>query len=297
MTALAKSVQQGLAARIVAEARERLRREGLLDRQKKLAAPADITRLVVIHPVGAAGYADIAGELNRWRAAGILEVLSIPAPFEGAQAVAAMVGALRQAARPSQGQALPDVILLVRGGGARAGLSQLDDESLARTVATLPVLVISGLGHATDRSLVDEVAWKMRDTPSKALALVAGVIREAAIRAVDNKQTIRTAANNAVARANSDLSTLWLRTCSGGSAAPPKLQRSCLPCGHAQNRTLSQLRCNSSAPAMNLTSATARLPPLPSLRSGGPVMRLPVRSPTSLHYPGFASAVLIPAKP
>ena len=210
---LAKSLHPGIAARVTAEARDRLRREGLLDRQKKLAAPADVTRLAVIHPAGAAGFADIERELRRWQDAGILQLRSIPVPFEGPQAVACLIAALAQAAQPAPGLPRPDLILLVRGGGAKSGLSQLDDESLARAIAMLPVAVVTGLGHATDRALADDVAWKMADTPSKALAVVQGLIFDAARRAEADIATIHRATADAIARADADLASSWLRIC------------------------------------------------------------------------------------
>ncbi len=57
--------------------------------------------------------------------------------------------------------------MMVRGGGDRAGLMALDDEAVARAVCLCPVPVIVGIGHAVDRSLVDEVAAVTCDTPSK----------------------------------------------------------------------------------------------------------------------------------
>jgi exonuclease VII large subunit len=49
----------------ISRIRERLRAEGLLDRQARLPKPGDIQRLAVVHPVGAAGWADVSRELKR----------------------------------------------------------------------------------------------------------------------------------------------------------------------------------------------------------------------------------------
>ena len=64
--ALAPGLETSLARRALDAALVRLRREGLLDRQGKRPAPRDVTRVAVVHPAGAAGWADIAADLARW---------------------------------------------------------------------------------------------------------------------------------------------------------------------------------------------------------------------------------------
>ncbi|MFD2227457.1 exodeoxyribonuclease VII large subunit, partial [Microvirga arabica] len=97
----------------------------------------------------------------------------------------------------AQGEGL-DVLLLVRGGGHAAGLASLVFEDVARLICTFPVPVITGLGHATDRTLLDEVAWKATDTPSKAIGLVQDLIRDRAERIMIDYRTIRKAVNSSI---------------------------------------------------------------------------------------------------
>ena len=106
-------------------------------------------------------------------------------------------------------------MLLVRGGGARSGLHALDDEALARTVATLPVPVVTGLGHATDRALVDQVAHAAADTPSKALAVVRSCIGEPARNAGAARDGIGMMAVARYDAAAADLATVRERVAAG----------------------------------------------------------------------------------
>ena len=199
VTALAPGVEASLAVRALEAARARLRNEGLLDRQRRLPLPRDVTRVVVVHPPDAAGWADVAGELRRWAMAGVLACRSVPVPFEGPDAAAGLACAIRRAALAVDGVP-PDLVLLVRGGGARAGLAPLDDEGLARAIATAPVPVITGLGHATDSTLADDVALRT-DTPSKALAFVRELIVQPARRSRTDHAAILTAVSAGLDRA------------------------------------------------------------------------------------------------
>ena len=178
---LSTTLRESLLRRTLAEVRARLKAECLYDRQRRLELPPDIVRVAVIHPAGAAGYADIAGELTRWQHAGIVAVTSMAAAFEGPRAAAELVAALGRAAT---GDGVPpDIVMMVRGGGDRAGLLALDNETVARAVCLCPVPVIAGLGHQVDSALVDDVAAVSCHTPSKALPHLAGLIAGPARRA------------------------------------------------------------------------------------------------------------------
>ena len=206
---LSQALRESLMRRALDEVRARLKREGLFDRQRRLPFLPDVVRVTVVHPAGAAGHADVAGELARWQRFGIVTVNSVTAAFEGPRAAIELVAALRRAASGDGVQ--PDVLLLVRGGGDFAGLMSLDTESVARAVCLCPVPVIVGIGHATDRSLVDEVAAYTADTPSKALARLAAMIAEPARRAMSAMAAIDGEADRRGMAAAHALDTLWGR--------------------------------------------------------------------------------------
>ena len=206
---LSQALRESLMRRALDEVRARLKREGLYDRQRRLPALPDVVRVTVVHPAGAAGHADVAGELARWQRFGIVTVTSVTAAFEGPRAAIELVAALRRAASGDGVQ--PDVLLLVRGGGDLAGLMSLDSEAVTRAVCLCPVPVIVGIGHATDRSLVDEVAAYTADTPSKALARLAAMIAEPARRAMSAMAAIDGEADRRGMAAAHGLDTLWGR--------------------------------------------------------------------------------------
>ena len=197
---LARSAATSLRQRLLDEAIATLKRERLFDRQRTLAAPRDVTRIAVVHPPGSAGMADIAGVLSRWRAADLVVVQAIATPFEGDSAARGLVEAVRQASQPIEGHS-PDLLLIVRGGGARAGLLVCDDLAVARAVCLSPVPVVTGIGHAIDESLVDRVAWRSVATPSMAVGLVATLMAAITRAAGADHQAILTQAGRQLAAA------------------------------------------------------------------------------------------------
>ena len=203
ITGMAAGVRDSLLRRGIGKARAQLKREGLYDAQRRLPVPADVTRVAVIHPAGAAGYGDLSGELARWQQAGIIVVTSVPARFEGPHAAGEIAAAIARATSGRDNR--PDIILAVRGGGDRVGLLSLNEKLIARAVCTCPVPVITGLGHAVDRALVDEVAFATCDTPSKALGRLAALIAEPARRARADMAAVMAEAERRVIAASHDL--------------------------------------------------------------------------------------------
>ena len=217
ITGMAASVRELLLRRALEKVRAQLKREGLYDAQRRLPVPADVARVAVVHPAGAAGYADIASELARWQRAGTITAVSFPARFEGPHAAGEIALAIGRAT--SGRDVSPDVVLICRGGGDRAGLLALDDEPSPRRLH-LRVPVITGLGHAADRSLLDEVAWTACDTPSKALARLAGLIAEPARRARADMAAVMVEAERRVIAADRDLAQALDTARVGPSAGP-----------------------------------------------------------------------------
>lgn len=179
ISALNPAQTEDLHAKYLDAVQRRLTAEGLADHQKRLPAPIDILRIAVIHPEGAAGWADVATELRRLAERGVVTFTSLPATFEGTGARGSLCAAFAETERIFAEDGL-DLVLLVRGGGAAAGLRTLSDEAIARALCAMPVPVVTGLGHANDRSLLDELAWKAMDTPSKAVGLVHQILRRRA---------------------------------------------------------------------------------------------------------------------
>ena len=88
-------------------------------------------------------------------------------PVEGATAADVLSQAIKQVAASDA-----EVILLVRGGGSFEDLMPFNDENLARTIASCPKPIVTGIGHEPDTSIADMVADMRASTPTGAAEAV-----------------------------------------------------------------------------------------------------------------------------
>jgi exodeoxyribonuclease VII large subunit len=157
--------------------------EGLLEANRGLRLGPVPLHVAVVTRAGSAACEDVLSEL---RASAVGFRLSlVDAQVQGTAAVPSMLRALTVAVRLR-----PDVVLLVRGGGARTDLVTFDAEVVARTVCGLPVPVVTGIGHEVDWSVADEVAHVAFKTPT---ACAAGLVAEVRALAARGLRAGRTA--------------------------------------------------------------------------------------------------------
>jgi len=189
--------------------RERLKREGLFGQNRALPAPWDYATVLVIAPERAAGLGDFAKEAQRLQAHGVCEFSYVHSRFQGEGAAAEVVAAIQSGLRSWSGSALPDAVVIIRGGGSVNDLAWLNDYDLARCVCECPVPVLTGIGHERDDTSVDEVANRKFDTPSKVIAGIEDVVRTRARDARALHELVLVRSSTAVAAAARD--TLHVR--------------------------------------------------------------------------------------
>ncbi|WP_233218791.1 exodeoxyribonuclease VII large subunit [Deinococcus arcticus] len=180
----------GDAALRLAEGRETLVREGVYSLNRQLALPTDFWRFAVLSPREAAGLGDFRREIDPLERAGVVRPVYLEATFQGPGAAASLRRGV-QAALELHGAEPLDALVVIRGGGAVTDLAWLNDLPFARALATFPAPVVTGLGHARDDTLPDEVACARTDTPSKAAALIVRAVVAAAAQAQEDARTIR----------------------------------------------------------------------------------------------------------
>lgn len=151
---------------------ERLTAEGLIQRNKNLPSPFDLNRVLVISPENAAGLGDFRKDADALQRAQVCEFIYHSATFQGNTAPQNIMQSLAQALKQwvQTYEAAPDLIVIIRGGGAVNDLAYLNDYDLAALLCKRSVPIWVGIGHEKDRTILDEIAHRSFDTPSKVIA-------------------------------------------------------------------------------------------------------------------------------
>ena len=181
---IAKRYQQILA---------RLSSEGLVNLNKSLPAPFDIQNVLVIAPENAAGLGDFRKDADALNKANVCHFVYHSATFQGNAAANSIMESLSSGLRQwAKDYAIPpDLIVIIRGGGAVNDLAYLNDYDLAALLCKRKVPIWVGIGHEKDRTILDEIAHRSFDTPSKVIAGIRNVISERSQDVMSYLQTIK----------------------------------------------------------------------------------------------------------
>ncbi|MEC5210260.1 exodeoxyribonuclease VII large subunit [Psychrobacter sp. PL15] len=190
----------GDLARQYAEMVDRLSGEGLMNLNQQLPSPFDIEHVIVIAPEKAAGLGDFQADADRLATTNACQFHYHHATFQGNHAPAEIRQAIVSAQQQFYAtyQRLPDLLVIIRGGGAVGDLAYLNDYELAALVAEQPVPVWVGIGHERDKVILDEVAHSSFDTPSKVIAAISAHLAQLVAQVLQYQTQIRQAAQRQV---------------------------------------------------------------------------------------------------
>lgn len=143
---------------------ERLKKEQFFHQNKHLKLPLLPQRIAVISVETSKGYADFMKVIrqNPWGYA--FFTMLFPALLQGDKATDSI---LQQLERISRVQQHFDVVALIRGGGGDVGLSCYNNYPLARRLACFPLPVLTGIGHSTNETVAEMVAYHNAITPTE----------------------------------------------------------------------------------------------------------------------------------
>ena len=167
-------VGAGAVAQMIAEARARLRADGLLDRPRR-----QLPRLPEAIGVVCGSEAAVRADIESVVAARFPGYPMVYREVTMTSAEAVMEGLRDLDLRDGV-----DVIILARGGGDATQLLPFSDEELCRAICATTTPVVAAIGHEGDRPLCDEVVDLRCGTPSLAAAAVVPD-REALLAALD----------------------------------------------------------------------------------------------------------------
>jgi exodeoxyribonuclease VII large subunit len=144
-----------------------LQKEGLFDPARKRPLPYPPKTIGLVASKQSAAYADFVKIMNaRW---GGVEMQLIDVQVQGEPAPSLIVGAIEQF---NAAAVVPDVLVVIRGGGSAEDLAAFNTEQVTRAVSASRVPTIVAIGHETDISLAELAADKRASTPSNAAELL-----------------------------------------------------------------------------------------------------------------------------
>ncbi len=143
---------------------EKIRKEGIFNTNKGLSLPLLPKRIAIISVETSKGYADFCKVIdgNDWGYS-FFHML-FPALLQGENAVNSIIG---QMERIRYVKHHFDAVAIIRGGGGDVGLTCYNHYDLARAIALFPLPVITGIGHSTNETVAEMVAFKNAITPTE----------------------------------------------------------------------------------------------------------------------------------
>ncbi|MGX7329162.1 exodeoxyribonuclease VII large subunit [Enterococcus bulliens] len=160
--------------------KEKLAAEGLFNRQKR-ALPKFPKRIVVLTSPSGAVIRDIMTTVQRRYP--IAQIVLFPTVVQGERSAANIVENLERVKQLGDF----DTVIVGRGGGSIEDLWPFNEEQVARAIVSMPIPVISSVGHETDTTIADLVADVRAATPTAAAELAVPVLTQEVL-AIKEKQ-------------------------------------------------------------------------------------------------------------
>lgn len=161
----------GSLLKLLQERKEKLRKEGLFDADRKQALPYLPKKIGIITSETGAVIRDILHRLaDRFPS----HVVLWPVAVQGDASAQEVENAIRgfNAMPPSE---KPDVLIVARGGGSLEDLWSFNEENVVRAAADSQIPLISAVGHETDTTLIDFASDKRAPTPTAAAEMAVPV--------------------------------------------------------------------------------------------------------------------------
>jgi exodeoxyribonuclease VII large subunit len=140
---------------------DRLKKEGIIEKNKIHKLPIVIQKIAIIGSPETAGITDLKKQLenNSYHYCFTYDIF--PCLVQGEKAEPEIIQQLQKLNNSKY-----DVIALIRGGGSKLDLEVFNSYNIAKEIALHTKPIFTGIGHETDVSVVDLVANIYHKTPS-----------------------------------------------------------------------------------------------------------------------------------
>jgi exodeoxyribonuclease VII large subunit len=162
ITDIDPSYSLGALHKLKLETIDALNKLGILQKNQTLSLSLP-KRIAVISAESSKGLSDFMQVLSASQSQIGISTFLFNATVQGDQAVESILQAFNKIERVRQ---YFDAVVIVRGGGAEVGMSCYDDFKLCKRIAEFPLPVLCGIGHSTNLTVAEMVAYSHAITPS-----------------------------------------------------------------------------------------------------------------------------------
>jgi len=141
----------------------KLRDEGIFANNKSLQMAVLPKRIAIISVETSKGYKDFLGKIDNNPWGYVFFHLLFPSVLQGDGIIKSITAQLRRIRSVKQHF---DAVAIVRGGGGETGLASYNNYELAREIALFPLPVLTGIGHITNETITEMVAYRNLITPT-----------------------------------------------------------------------------------------------------------------------------------
>lgn len=142
---------------------ERLKAEGIYSLNSSLSLPAVPKRFAIVSVGSSKGYNDFMQIVRKHSSRFAIFTHLFPSLLQGEGAINSISEALD---RINDVADYFDAVLIIRGGGGDVGLNCYNHYNLCRAVALCKLPVLTGIGHASNQTVAEQIAWRNFITPT-----------------------------------------------------------------------------------------------------------------------------------
>lgn len=157
------------------ETLEKLNKEGLLNANQLLDLALLPKRLAIISQADSKGYSDFVTLLNGHPKRYHFDTFLFEATLQGDAAIQSIRAQLERIRKVKHHF---DAVVIIRGGGGEIGMHCYNNYELAKAIATFPLPVLTGIGHSTNLTVCEMIAYRNGITPSDMAYFLIGILEE-----------------------------------------------------------------------------------------------------------------------
>lgn len=170
------------------ETLKRLQNEGVLNKNQQLQFPLLPKRIAIISADSSKGLSDFRKviDTNQWGYR--FFTMLFPAYLQGDGASESIRNQLKRIERVKSHF---DIVVIVRGGGGEVGLSCYNHYELCRAIVDFPLPILTGIGHSTNLTVAEMVAFRNAITPTELGDLLIQAFHNFSVPVLESSKSLR----------------------------------------------------------------------------------------------------------